>query len=125
MTATVTNGSASVTKNFSLTVIAEAPSIGPFNALYTQFGRRYLSWPKISGGTSVNNYDVQYRAYSGGSWGSYQTAPSSSASTSGDPVKFGWAPAHLADGHYQFRVRVTKDGRDGPWAYTAEFNPFY
>ena len=129
VTATITNGSDSVTKNFSLTVkmssVASAPSVGPFNNLYTQFGRRWLTFPKVHGANYISNYDVEYRAYSGGSWGSYQDAPSSAASTSGDPVKFGWAPVHLPDGHYQFRVRVTRNGVNGPWAYTSEFNPFY
>ena len=123
--ATITNGATSLTKDFSLTVNINTtiPTPSGFST-YTSGTKRYISLPKVFGGDVIGHYERQYREYSGGSWGSWTALPNGTSSTSGDPVYFGWTTTQLPTGHYQFRIRMNRNGRTGSWGVSSEYTSF-
>ncbi len=76
--------------------------------------RLALSWsaPTNTGGYAISDYDIQYRALSGETWGSWTDWQASTVSTSTSAAITG-----LVNGtKYQVRVRAVNSAGDGDWS---------
>ena len=135
VTATISRGSSSAAKNFTLSV-ATTPAAAPTPVFVTSTyingstpaqDIRNFSIERPFGADSSSNYEFGFRTSSSGVWSGWSSfTPSSFDFTDASETGFRWNLSDLdnVNGIHQFRIRIVRNGIIGPWYVSNSFTDY-